>query len=122
MRKDVEAQERPGSPPAGVTIRPYEDADERVLFELHEASFAEHWGFRPKSLEGFNEDLHGEGWDPSFVRLADADGESVGYVVPFFFGSYGYIGTRGAEAVARSRDCEGAAPSVLRRAGEPRCQ
>jgi mycothiol synthase len=111
MRKDLEAGEVPGSPPAGVTIRPYEDADERVLFELHEASFAEHWGFRPRSFDDFNEDLHGEGWDPALVCLADADGEEVGYIVPFFFGSYGYIGILGVVKPWRGR---GIAKALLR--------
>ena len=64
MRKDLEADEDPGASPAGVRIRRYEDADERVLYEVDQASFAENWGFRPKSLESFNEELHGEYWIP----------------------------------------------------------
>jgi GNAT superfamily N-acetyltransferase len=65
MRKDLEADEDRGAPPTEVTIRRYEDADERVLYEVDQASFAENWGFRPKSFESFNEELHGEYWDVS---------------------------------------------------------
>ena len=73
MRKDLAADEDSGASPAGVRIRRYEDADERVLYEVDQASFAENWGFRPKSLESFNEELHGEYWDPSLVFLAEAN-------------------------------------------------
>src|SRR5215217_3416907 len=71
--------------PEGVTIRSYSDADERVLYELHQAAFAEHWGFHPVSFERWNELLHGEGWDPSLVFLAEADGAAVGYLVGLRF-------------------------------------
>jgi mycothiol synthase len=95
MRKELGADEDPGTPPAGVRIRRYEDADERVLFEVNEASFAEHWGFRPRSFESFNEELHGEDWDPSLVFLADVGEQTVGYVVPFLFETCGYVGILG---------------------------
>jgi mycothiol synthase len=93
MRKDLERDEDPGTPPAGVTIRRYHHADERALFEVDQASFAEHWGFRPTSFESFNEDLHGEGWDPSLVFLAEAGERTVGCVVSFLFQTCGYVGT-----------------------------
>ena len=73
----------------------YEDADERVVYEVDQASFAEHWGFRPMSLESFNEELHGEDWDPSLVFLAQASGTTVGYVVSFLFEMCGYVGILG---------------------------
>ena len=95
MRKDLKDDVDPGAPPAGVMIRRYEDADERVLYEVDQASFAEHWGFRPMPLESFNEELHGEGWDPSLVFLAQANGTTVGYVVSFLLEMCGYVGSLG---------------------------
>lgn len=112
MRRSLEADEPPGTPPAGVTIRRYEDLDERVLFEVHEASFAEHWGFRPTSLERFNEELQGADWDPSLVFLADAGGATVGYVVAFLFEACGYVAILGVLKEWRGR---GIAKALLRR-------
>jgi mycothiol synthase len=103
MWKGLDANEDPGTPPAGITIRRYEDADERVLFEVNEASFAEHWGFRPTSFESFNEEMHGEDWDPSLVFLADAGRQTVGYVVPFLFETGGYVGMLGVLKEWRGR-------------------
>jgi mycothiol synthase len=112
MRKDLEAGEDPGTPSAGVRIRRYEEADERVLFEVDQASFAEHWGFRPMSFESFNEELHGEDWDPSLVFLAEAAGQTVGCVVPFLFEACGYVGSLGVLKEWRGR---GIGKALLRR-------
>jgi mycothiol synthase len=103
MRKDLEPDEDPGTPPAGVTIRRYDDADERVLYEMDQASFAEHWGFRPTSFESFNEELHGEDWDPSLVFLAQTSGTRVGYVVSFLFQTCGYVANLGVLKEWRGR-------------------
>jgi ribosomal protein S18 acetylase RimI-like enzyme len=56
--------------------------------------------------------LHGEGWDPSWYGIADADGEVVGFIVPFFFGTYGYVGILGVLKPWRGR---GIAKALLRR-------
>jgi ribosomal protein S18 acetylase RimI-like enzyme len=112
MLKRLEADEQPGSQPAGITIRRYEQDDERALFEVNEASFADHWGFRPTSFESFNEELHGEDWDPSLVFLAAADGTTVGFVVPFLFETGGYIAMLGVLKEWRGL---GIATALLRR-------
>jgi mycothiol synthase len=112
MRKDVGPGEDPGTPPPGVSIRRYEDADERVLHEVDQASFAEDWGFRPTSFESFNEELHGEDWDPSLVFLAVAGEETVGHVVSFRFETRGYVGLLGVLKEWRRR---GIGRSLLRR-------
>lgn len=62
MWKVLVPDEETPSPPDGVTIRSYTGADERTLFELHQAALAEHWGFHPMSYERWN------------VLYADADG------------------------------------------------
>jgi mycothiol synthase len=89
--------------PAGVAIRPYTDADERTLYELHQAAFAEHWGFHPVSFERWNELLHGEGWDPSLVFLAEADRAAVGYLVGFLEETCGFVGILGVLKPYRGR-------------------
>ena len=110
-----QAGTRPGDddarPPEGVTIRSYSGADERVLYELHQAAFAEHWGFHPVSFERWNELLHGEGWDPSLVFLADVDGASVGYLVGFLEETSGFVGMLGVLKEHRGR---GIATALLR--------
>ncbi len=113
MRKDLEADVDPAAPPAEVTIRRYENADERVLYEVDQASFAENWGFRPKSLESFNEELHGEDWDPSLVFLAEASGTTVGYVVSFHLEMCGYVDSLGVLKEWRGR---GIGKALLRHA------
>jgi hypothetical protein len=75
--KRLEADEQADTQPAGVTIRRYEEDDERALFEVNEASFADHFGFRPTSFESFNQELHGEDRDPSLVVVAAADRATV---------------------------------------------
>jgi mycothiol synthase len=91
MQRGLEPDEDPGTPPAGVSIRRYDDADERALFEVDQASFAEHWGFRGTTFESFNEDLHGESWDPSLVFLAEGGEGTVGFAVSFVFQTCGYV-------------------------------
>jgi mycothiol synthase len=113
MCRSLEPDEDPGTVPAGVTIRRYEEADERSLFEVYEASFADHWNFRPTSFERFNEELHGEDWDPSLVFLAEADGETVGHVVSFLFDTCGYVAMLGVRKPWRGR---GIAKALLRQA------
>jgi mycothiol synthase len=112
MWKSLEPDEHAATAPPGVEIRAYEDADERVLYEVNEASFADHWGFRPTSLESFNEELHGDDWDPSLVFLADADGETVGHVIAFRFQTGGHVGSLGVVKEWRGR---GIATALLRR-------
>jgi ribosomal protein S18 acetylase RimI-like enzyme len=98
--------------PDGISIRPYRDVDERDLYELHEASFADHWGMRPTSFENFNEELHGVDWDPSLVFLAESDGRPVGFLAGFLFEAMGYVGILGVLKEARGR---GIGKALLRR-------
>jgi GNAT superfamily N-acetyltransferase len=100
--------------PDGVTIRRYVDADERALFEVHDASFADLWGFRPSTFETFKHELHAEGgWDPSLVLLADAHGGVVGHIVSFLDENEGNVAMLGVVDPWRGR---GIAKALLRRA------
>jgi len=112
MWRGLGEDEEEGTVPAGVRIRPYEDADERAFFEVHEASFADHWEFRPTSFEAFNENLHAEGWDPSLAFLAEAGGEAVGLVATFLNEKNGYVALLG---VIPSRRGRGIAKALLMR-------
>jgi ribosomal protein S18 acetylase RimI-like enzyme len=64
-------------------------------------------------LESFNEELHGEDWDPSLVFLAEASGTTVGYVVSFLFEMCGYVGILG---VLKPWRRHGIGTALLRRA------
>ena len=98
--------------PAGVTIRRYAEGDERALFEVHEASFADHWGFRPSTFEAFSDELRAFGLDPSLVFLAEAKVGVVGHVVSFLDENEGFIGMLGVIDSWRGR---GIAKALLRR-------
>ncbi|MEO8476870.1 MAG: GNAT family N-acetyltransferase [Actinomycetota bacterium] len=98
--------------PDGVTIRPYVDADRRALFEVHEASFADSWGFRPSTFEAFNAELQAGGFDPSLAFLAEADGGVVGHAVSFLDEHEGFVGILGVIQPWRGR---GIAKALLRR-------
>jgi ribosomal protein S18 acetylase RimI-like enzyme len=99
-------------PPDGVTIRPFSEADERTLYELHQAAFAEHFGFHPISFERWVELLHADGWDPSLVFLADADGSPAGYVVGLLEETTGLVAIIGVLKEHRGR---GIAKALLHR-------
>jgi mycothiol synthase len=113
MLKTLGSNEVAPPAPPGVTIRGYSDADERVLYEVDQASFAEHWGFRPTSFETFNEMLHGEDWDPTLVFFAEEGGVVVGFTVSFSFAEGGYVAMLGVLEAWRGR---GIAKALLRRA------
>jgi mycothiol synthase len=112
MTKELTSDETAGTVPDGLTVRPYEDADDRVLFEVHEASFADHWGQRRSTFDAFNDDLHGQDWDPSLVFLAEAGDEVVGHAVAFAFEDEGYVALLGVVPAWRGR---GIGRTLLRR-------
>lgn len=114
MWKVLDSDEDTGAVPGDVTIRPFgSDADARVLYDVHEASFADHWGFRPSSFARFSEELFGHDWDPSLAFLAEAEGEAVGFVVAFAFEAEGYVGLLGVVTPWRGR---GIGKALMRRA------
>ena len=120
MWKELAPDEDPGTTPDGVRIREYRDTDERVLYDVHEASFADHWEFRPDTFEIFNEALHGEDWDPSLVFLAEADGKVVGHVVSYLFENQGFVAILGVVKPWRGRGIATAPPAAgVRRDREP---
>lgn len=112
MSKTLGDEDTSSRVPDGVTIRRYVDVDRRALFEVHEASFADHWGFRPSTFDAFNEELKAGGFDPSLAFLAEADGGVVGHIVSFLDEREGYVGMLGVIQPWRGR---GIAKAMLRR-------
>ncbi|HJX06539.1 MAG TPA: GNAT family N-acetyltransferase [Actinomycetota bacterium] len=100
-------------PPDGVMIRRFVDGDERALYEVHEASFADHWGFRPSTFEAFVESVHADNWDPSLVFLAEAGDGVVGHLVSVLDENEGFVGMLGVIQPWRGR---GIATALLHRA------
>jgi ribosomal protein S18 acetylase RimI-like enzyme len=100
-------------PPDGVRIRRFVDGDERVLYEVHEASFADQWNFRPSTFDAFDEGLHADNWDPSLVFLAEAGGGVVGHLVSVLDENEGFVGMLGVIEPWRGR---GIATALLHRA------
>lgn len=113
MGRKLVPEEDPGAAPDGVIIRAFETGrDERALHEVHEASFADHWGFRPIPYATFEAEMYGAGdWDPSLAHLAEVDGEVVGHGVSF--AGDGNVGILGVVPRWRGR---GIAKALLRRA------
>jgi mycothiol synthase len=112
MCRPLKPDEDRGTDPDGVTIRSYRDSDERALYELHEAAFADHWGFQPTAFEAWNEALRGEGWNPSLVWLAEARDTPVGYLVALAFEKCGFVAILG---VLRNRRGRGIGTALLHR-------
>jgi mycothiol synthase len=115
MGKELGPEEEAGPTPAGVAIRVFETGrDEQTLFEVHEASFADHWGFRPVPYETFAGQMYEPGdWDASLAFLAEVDGRTVGHIVGLSFEGHGFIGVLGVIPGYRGR---GIAKALLRRA------
>ncbi|MFL5735993.1 MAG: GNAT family N-acetyltransferase [Actinomycetota bacterium] len=104
MCRPLAEEDDAGTLPPGIRIRPFRDVeDDRLLFELEERAFAEHWGFEPTTFESWNDALKGEDWDPSLVWIAEADGAPAGFNVSFLFEQCGYVGILGVVREFRGR-------------------
>jgi mycothiol synthase len=104
MCRPLAAEEDAGTEPAGVTILPFRDVeDDRLLYELEEGSFVDHWGNEPTSFESWIEALKAEDWDPSLVWIAEAEGTPAGFLVGFLFETCGFVGILGVIPEFRGR-------------------
>jgi mycothiol synthase len=107
-----------GSPPPlpeGIDVRVFETGrDERILYELHQAAFADHWGFVPQPYESFTGEWYqSNDWAPELTYLAVAGEEAVGYTAALEFATGGFIGAIGVLRAWRGR---GIAQAMLHRA------
>jgi mycothiol synthase len=107
--------DRPAVAPEGIGIRTFESGrDERVLYEVHEASFGDHWGFEPQPYESFvGEWYDSSDWVPDLTYLALAGDEAVGHLAALEFASRGFIASIGVLREWRGR---GIATALLHRA------
>lgn len=106
--------DRPPVRPEGIEIRPFETGrDERALYDNHEATFADHWGFVPESYGSFVGEWYGSSdWVPELAYLAWAGEEAVGHAAALEFASRGYVGSLGVLRAWRGR---GVAQALLHR-------
>jgi mycothiol synthase len=105
----------PPPPPDGIAIRVFETGrDERALYENHEATFADHWGFVPEPYESFAAEwFESEDWVPDLAYLAMAGEEVVGHAAALEFALRGFISSLGVLRAWRGR---GIAQALLHRA------
>lgn len=84
MAGDV-ADEPVATPAPGVSIRPVrfgDEADTRLVHEIKQASFAEHWGTVPESYSTFMFRWRAlAGFDPSLWFVAELDARPVGILL-----------------------------------------
>ena len=106
--------DRPAVLPEGIEIRPFRTGiDEHTLYENHEATFADHWGFVPESYATFVGEWYGSSdWVPELAYLAWAGDEVVGHAAALEFATRGYIGSLGVLREWRGR---GIAQALLHR-------
>ena len=106
--------DRPPARPDGIEIRPFETGrDEHTLYQVHESSFADHWGFVPETYETFaGEWFEASDWAPELTYLAWRDDEAVGHAAALEFASRGYVASLGVVPGSRGR---GIAQALLHR-------
>jgi ribosomal protein S18 acetylase RimI-like enzyme len=79
MSRSLDGSERAGSPPDGVTIRPYRDGDGLALHHVLEAAFEGHFGWEPMAYDAWEAaTLRAPSSDLSLIFLAERGGGLVG--------------------------------------------
>lgn len=77
---EIDMTEPPAEPqwPEGITLRPFiADQDERIVYELDEEAFSDHWGHMPTSFELWAHwSINRPGFDPALWFLA-FDGDTL---------------------------------------------
>ncbi|WP_053853028.1 GNAT family N-acetyltransferase [Streptomyces sp. NRRL B-24085] len=67
-------EDLPPQPPAGVRVRSCADeSDQKQVYALYQAAFAEHFDFQPRSYEQWLADIHADRLDWSLVWLVSTD-------------------------------------------------
>lgn len=93
--------------PSDIEIRLIRDPEERrVVYEVLQEAFADHWEHQPRSFEEWSKNVFGvEGYDPSLVWVAVEGDEIVAGNVSYLKrnGDWGWIGTLGVRRPWRRR-------------------
>jgi mycothiol synthase len=85
MSRTLDGTERSGSPPEGVTIRPYREGDGPALHRLLEEAFEGHFGFERMAYDAWEAaNLRAPSTELSLIFLAERDREPVGGLIAGF--------------------------------------
>ena len=114
MSRTLDGTERPGSPPVGVTIRPYREGDGPVLHRLLEDAFEGHFGSERMPYDAWEAaNLRAPSTELSLIFLAERDREPVGALTAGFVEEESWIVELGVRKEHRGR---GIGRALLRRA------
>jgi mycothiol synthase len=105
MERGIDESFDATAPPTGVRLRPYiPPDDDRVGWELLEATFAGHYAIDPRPYEAYRSDvLEHERWDPSLVAFAEIGRDPIGIVVTEVIDGVGWVDDVGVRADVRGR-------------------
>jgi mycothiol synthase len=80
FRMEIALDKPPAPPewPDGFDLRTFRPGDDEAVYEAHQDSFADHWGFMRDPYEEWRHWMLREPFDPSLWFLAEADGELAG--------------------------------------------
>lgn len=83
--------------PEGVRLLPLRvGQDERVMYELMEDAFHDHWGHVPRSFEVWrHRTIDAPGYDPKLWFIAWSGDQAAGGVMNYYRGEKGWVGTLG---------------------------
>src|SRR5918999_143968 len=112
MMGDLSAIDHAMPAPEWISIRTCNEDDAEVIHSLDQETFAEHWGFTPRSYEQWHKQSYERSdTDLSMWFLAVVGGESVGFLIGRAMNGIGWIGELGGRKTHRRR---GIASALLR--------
>lgn len=109
MQIDFAEPPEPAEWPPGFAVRRYTgEEDVQAVYECQQESFADHWEFRPQSLETWRRlTVEAPGFDPSLWWLAETDGALAGICLNERHASgdptFGWVGSLGVRRPWRGR-------------------
>ena len=95
-RMRIEMNEAPPAPewPAGISVRTFRPGDERVVFDVDEEAFQDHWGHMPGNFEEWKHwTVERENFDPTLWFLACEGDCIVGISLCAYRDDLGWVGT-----------------------------
>jgi mycothiol synthase len=85
MSRVLDGTEVAGTPPDGVTIRPYREGDGPALHRVLESAFEDHFGFEPMAYDAWEAgNLRAPSTELSLIFLAERAGEPVAALIAGF--------------------------------------
>jgi mycothiol synthase len=112
MARVLTAGERFPDPPPGITIRRFRPgADERLLYDVAETAFRDHWDHVERSFESFSARTFDATFEPELTFFAEVDRRAAGELIALEDEARGYVAHLGVLREFRGR---GAAKALLR--------